>query len=54
MKALILPGALLALALGLLTAAPPARAARLVVWMVGDDKTLMWPSRCATCPGPTP
>ncbi|MBL8275456.1 MAG: extracellular solute-binding protein [Pelomonas sp.] len=39
MKALILPGALLALALGLLTAAPPARAARLVVWMVGDDKT---------------
>lgn len=39
MKALILPGALVALALGLLLATPPARAARLVVWMVGDDKT---------------
>lgn len=38
MKALIPPAAL-ALALGLLAAAPPARAARLVVWMVGDDKT---------------
>lgn len=39
MKALISPGVLIALALSLLAAAPPARAARLVVWMVGDDKT---------------
>jgi ABC-type glycerol-3-phosphate transport system substrate-binding protein len=42
MKALIFPGALLALALGQPALAPPAQAApapRLVVWMVGDDKT---------------
>jgi ABC-type glycerol-3-phosphate transport system substrate-binding protein len=39
MKALIHPGVLLALALSLPATAAPAGAQRLVVWMVGDDKT---------------
>ena len=39
MKALIHPGVLLALALSLPATVAPAGAQRLVVWMVGDDKT---------------